>query len=85
MIKIDKNIPLPQRNLKGGKGSNKAKYPFKNMQVGDSFLLKTLDTKAERHYQRVLMIGAFKDRLDMKGKKIATRSVPGGIRCWRTE
>ena len=31
MIKIDKNIPIPN------KGYGEPKYPFKTMKVGDSF------------------------------------------------
>ena len=41
MIKIDKNIPTPEHPWASGKGNtthHNRKYPFDEMEIGDSFL-----------------------------------------------
>lgn len=63
MIKIDKNIPIPPK-----RGRPK-KYPFDEMEVGDSCLVKTK--------------GVLSRRID--GKRFTTRTVKGGVRVWRVE
>jgi len=74
MTKIDKNIPIPRPR---GGGNYKSKYPWRYMEIGDSFFIETKSQKSAAAYARVVgpRIGA----------KFATRSVPGGIRVWRIE
>jgi hypothetical protein len=65
-IKIDKDVPLI------------GKYPFENMQVGDSFLLpetikRTSVAVAAMRYGR------------NNNKKFTVRKTKDGFRCWRTE
>lgn len=64
--KIENNV-----TLKGGTNGN---YPFSDMTVGDSFLIKCTPkaisaTRSSVFYQS-------------RGFKIATRSVKGGLRVW---
>lgn len=70
-MQIDKNIPIPGRaNNKG-----KRKYPFAEMQIGDSILIVHIPmtsvtpqvTRAERE----------------TGFKFTARKVSGGVRVWR--
>ncbi len=66
-MKLDKNIPIPK------------KYPFAEMQVGDSFVIadgvkRTTVSVASIRYGKAT------------GKKFTTRKVLEGVyRCWRTE
>lgn len=64
--RIDKDIPIPRR------------YPFADMEVGDSFLLAP-DMKRIPTTVAALRYG---DRHNMK---FTVRQVPEGFRCWRIE
>jgi hypothetical protein len=65
MIKIDNGIPIPDP-------LTSKKYPFKHMDVGDSFLSSS--TRGS------LYAAATRD-----GVKITVRKMSGGgCRCWRT-
>lgn len=64
-MKVDKNIPFPT-----------SRYPFGDMEVGDSFLLPTEVRRASVHS---LAIRFGRD----KGIKFSIRKTPEGFRCWR--
>ncbi len=66
-MKIEKNIELQ-------KISQYKKYPFKKMEIGDSF---QTDLKRERVAKAAYIYGLRND------KKFATRKLPSGCRCWR--
>ena len=73
MYKIEKNIPVAK--LK----TSKPKYPFAEMEVGDSFFVKGNDKKKQSvavavHYYKV----------SNQDKKFCTRTNEEGIRVWRT-
>ena len=70
MIKIEKNIPIPtfKKTLK---------YPFEEMQVGDSFFVK--DVKRNNLSITARKYGS------KTGRKFLVREVEGGVRCWRVE
>lgn len=70
MIKIDRDVPVPVRKHR--------KYPFGDMEVGDSFLLKC--TVADRSRMQSQMSARARKFLP---KKFVTASVDGGIRIWR--
>lgn len=75
MISIDKNVPIPT----GQCGGRPAKYPFLDMEVGDSFLLEcSADDLAK--FQRRATNSA--NSLFGKGH-ITTRQEAGGVRVWR--
>jgi len=71
-MEIDKNIPIPQ-------AMNKAKYPWRKMEVGDSFLFsKKSDLKNLKHASS--LAGAASRRM---GIKFSCRKTNEGIRVWR--
>lgn len=74
MHKIEKNIEIPRRcaNSKG----RPFKYPFNEMEVGDSFLT------GEPRSRISGAIGGYRKR---HGCKFAARTVEGGVRVWRIE
>lgn len=66
MIVIEKGIPIPN------------KFPFKDMEVGDSFLIpenipRTTVQVAAARYGKPL------------GKLFTIRKTPDGARCWRVQ
>jgi hypothetical protein len=63
MFKIEKGIPMSKRR----------KYPFAEMEIGDSVFIEGLKSVAE-------ISGSFRGH---RPKKFATRQVDGGIRVWR--
>jgi hypothetical protein len=65
-MQIEKNIPMPPTRIK--------KYPFSEMEVGDSFLTEKCSVRASAC--------AFTERIDPE-KKFATRKVECGFRVWR--
>lgn len=71
-IKIEKNVPIPKPNGSG----RPAKYPWKSMEVGDSFFVnggtKTTTLSNSAAYQRALT-----------GRKFAVRTEGEGVRVWR--
>ena len=84
MFKIDKNIPLPPHKRAGGK-TPKGKYPFRKMQIGDSFLYpEPENNRAERLRIGALIINSARSSgIATKKMKFTTRRVKDGIRCWR--
>jgi len=80
MIGIDKNVPIPPRE----RIIRASKYPFADMQVGDSFFiaLNSNNKKLSRSIPSSLHISVKKMGEDYK---ITVRKVKDGIRCWRTQ
>lgn len=72
-IRVDKHIPLPNRI--GGSG-RPARYPWKNMNVGDSFVFPK---EVKRSTAQSLTYKTGKTN----GRRFAIRTVAEGIRCWR--
>lgn len=70
---IDKSIPIPA----GGRGG-KSKYPFQEMEVGDSVFFPGSNTQGKE------MIYAH-NYARRNGKKFSGRSIDGGLRVWRVK
>jgi hypothetical protein len=72
-MEIEKNVSIPRA----------VKYPLKQMDVGDSFLVEALD--------KIVMMKRIRSAIHSytkgagAGKKFVTRAVGEGVRCWRTE
>lgn len=66
-VKIEKNIPIPIKCY--------SRYPFSEMEIGDSFLVHSALIKSIR--TDAYMAGK---RLS---KKFSTRRVSDGVRIWR--
>lgn len=69
-IKIDKGVPVPASRWSG----SKRKYPFPDMEVGDSFFT---ESKQETVGSSVASYARFNN------KKFTARSENGGTRVWR--
>ena len=69
-ITIEKGIPIPARKPGGGR---KPKYPFDQMEVGDSILLDSKSGMSK------------KIREKLKPKVFRTALMDGKARIWRTE
>ena len=72
-MKIEKHIPLPLQPQPRGR---RAKYPFGQMDVGDSFFSDE---------DRNRLAAASSHAGSRHGKKFIIRSVDGGFRIWRAE
>lgn len=71
-FQIDKSVPVPL--ARHGRGPV---YPFKEMGIGDSFIVPP--ERSERLRNAAHAHGA------RAGKKFAVRKQPDGVRCWRIE
>ena len=81
MIKVDKNIPIPN-TVRGGHVN---RYPFDHLEPGDSFLMqmnlsgdREADKTAKSRSTGLVSYAARKYK-----HKYATRLVEGGRRVWR--
>ncbi len=74
-IKIDKHVPMPVNSGNSGK----RKYPFLQLEVGDSF--EVLDSE--------ILPGSIRNCAFTAGKgttlKFATRKTENGMRVWRVK
>jgi len=69
MFEIEKFVPIPAGYVK------KKKYPFAEMEIGDSIFFAEPAVKKARSYAHAF--GA------SHGMKFTTRLVDGGVRIWR--
>jgi len=77
MIKVNKGISIPKSASIG----TKAKYPFRAMETGDSFLVPSNNpTRAQKHMSSIITYWKGK----LPGRTFTTRCVEGGVRIWRT-
>ena len=75
MFKIEKGIEIPEK-----KSGRKRKYPFVEMQVGESFFVPIVEGKSLQELQA--MVGACANAAIGKGK-VTVRIDGDGVRCWR--
>lgn len=78
-FKIDKDVPHD------GRGAAKENFfPFPDMQVGDSFFMPFgLSTPRGTPITAQTLGSAAVSFARKHGRKFSTRTVDGGIRCWR--
>lgn len=77
VLAIEKNIPLPK--IRG------SVYPFKKMDIADSFLIK-LEKKENIYKQKQKIYLAIWRYCQVNtNKKFATASVKDGLRIWRIQ
>lgn len=76
-FKIEKDIPFPQQ-------SKELKYPFKTMEIGDSFFVpcKGLDEQKKIQCSILSRANYFKLRLNLN-VKFTSSVIKGGVRIWR--
>lgn len=75
---IEKNIPLPD------KVGNK-KYPFKDMVIGDSFIVKLNTEKPIINQKQNIYIAVWRYCQVHPEKKFTTASYDSEVRIWRTK
>jgi len=76
-VKIDEEripIPPPATGPKRGKAF---KYPFHQLEVGESFFVENLQSRN--------LGGSVTYASKVLGRKFTTRTMEGGVRVWRTE
>ena len=77
---IEKNIPMPAT---GGSGGRKGKYPWNELEIGDSFLVVNKEISlGQRH--RGWRPQPSKNLRDI-GYKTSSRYITEGVRVWRVE
>ena len=76
--KIEKHVEMPQPMRRG-------MYPWKDMEVGDSFYVPFPDHKKRSNLSQVLLRSAknFTEKTEPSNKKFSTRRDDTGIRVWR--
>jgi hypothetical protein len=75
-VKIDKGLPIPDRTKETA-----SKYPWRAMEVGDSFLVAQEPGEAiHMARDRANKITQYAKRT---GRTFCTRKVEGGVRVWR--
>lgn len=78
-IKIDKNVKMPPGHVRGGRPP---KYPWRDMVVGDSFLVPESDNKRKLHACKM----SAKQYAEKHNVQFEFRHLEGeGWRCWRVE
>lgn len=77
-IKIEKGIEIPSRLRKSGKPS---KYPFAQLEVGESFLVRTTSKKSKVNRQ----VGLCSSFRKYAPKRFTSRTIAEGVRIWRIE
>jgi hypothetical protein len=71
-LKIEKGVPL--------NGDARCRYPWREMEVGDSFFVAAKNPQAAQAVQVSICGSAAR-----QDGKYTTRRVDGGVRCWRVE
>lgn len=75
---IEKGIPIPPDCRNGGKPR---KYPFDEMEIGDSFLCH--GPSPSTIMNRLMAAASNYRKRNQNEFKIATRSMDDGVRVWR--
>lgn len=83
--KIESNIPIPEAQ----RGRIRKKYPFQEMQVGDSFLVPVTDVEgkwnASKMNNRITSAARQYQQQNNPLFRVICRKVEGGVRCWRID
>jgi hypothetical protein len=77
MTSIQKNIPMPVTKPRGKNGRRTEIYPWRQMQVGDSFLFPERIGRGA--------YAAAKARSNSGAEKFEVRKTEAGFRCWRVQ
>ena len=80
MIRIERGVPIPRAERGGG-----AVYPFRMMQVGDSFRVPVSPGRDAQTLQKRISSNAWNFCQRTPGYRFVTRVIEGGqaVRCWR--
>ena len=75
---LETGVPMPQ----GGSDYSRYKYPWRQMQVGDSFFIDAADDK-RRKLARIRAVMFYHN--NKYPEQFEARIVDAGVRVWRTE
>jgi len=75
---LETGVPMPQ----GGPDYSRYKYPWRQMQVGDSFFVPVTGNKKRKLYAMKSVIFYQHEK---HPEHFEVRVVDGGVRVWRTE
>lgn len=75
-IKIDKGVPVPS-------AGHKNKYPFKDMEPGDSFFVSTEGQDKGNTRNRIQSCACRFAKMQNPRQQFCSRQTDDGIRCWR--
>jgi len=75
---LETGVPMPQ----GGPDYSRYKYPWRQMQVGDSFFVPVTGNKKSKLYAMKSVIFYQHEK---HPEHFEVRVVDGGVRVWRTE
>lgn len=72
---IEKGVEIP-KITRVGSGGNNRKYPWNEMEIGDSFFVPGANAR---------QFGTTSQASKRTGKRFTMRTVEGGVRVWRIE
>lgn len=77
---IEKGIPIPEELISFNQKENK--YPFRDMEIGDSFLFEFSDPQELNTFKVSCRMQKYRN-----GKVFTTRIIEpnSSVRCWRTK
>ena len=78
MYKVEKDVPIPENVSRG----SKSKYPWDEMEVGDSFFVADADKRKKKSISATI---SQHRKLNKNFGRFVTRSIDGGLRVWRVE
>ncbi len=78
MIKIDKGIPIPKQK-------RKKNYPLREMEITDSFFVSVPPKRKLKSIQSAVRRAIVECRRESPDKRFVTRTIKGGVRCWRVK
>lgn len=81
MFSIEKNIPIPLKQTRG------SKYPFADMEVGDSFFIPelSLGSVSGNVSKNARALGIKMETRPVREKDPDTGKEVDGVRVWRTQ
>ena len=79
-LAIESGVEMPQKHAKVGL----RKYPFRDLEVGDSFLVGVPEGKTPRAVQTAVA-ASWHRYSKTSGRKFSSRVMKEGVRCWRTK
>jgi hypothetical protein len=78
MYEINKGIEIPEM-------ITKSKYPLREMEVGDSFLIPKEDFNGKEARKIACSVMGCARQKRMKERKFSSRCLEEGVRIWRIE
>jgi len=86
IIELEKDIPL-EMAMKDGQWmlGRPRKYPFDEMEVGESFKVECPPEKISYQRHRILVAARAHSEYHKLGRRYISRKVDGGCRIWRVE